>query len=100
MAKNLERLKCYPKRKSAGMEKNEENNATNLDLDSFKEGLLEDLKKVIDDRLTELANHVFQRIDEIEKVVINNEKITTKRFLYHKYKLKIIFVRLIFFLCP
>ena len=72
--KNNETLKNYPKRKSAGTE--QEDGAIDDKLKILKDTILKDIKNILDERLTELANHLFQRVDELEKIVLNNEKLT------------------------
>ena len=66
--------KKYPMRKSMDMDKDTMESLVKEKLDSFKEKLLKDFSKMLDERTEELVNHVMQRMDEIENNVTNNTK--------------------------
>ena len=65
--------KKYPSRKSSELETH------NLDVfvdkfESLRDKFIKDFTELINERLNELANHVFQRVDDLENLVNNNVK--------------------------
>ena len=66
-----DRKKYNTRRSSDMMEKDDFINILNEKLKSHKEELMHDLKEMVRSEMNEIANHIFQRVDDLERKLNN-----------------------------
>ena len=74
MATAKEKPKKYFTRKSDEMVCDGADDILESKFTNFKQQLIADFERIIDERITELANHLFERVDDLERNVSNNNK--------------------------